>query len=147
MKTSEFFFVSVSSKSKAEPNKSAAISNKLAKSLKAMEAIDISSGMIKVAKERAEAESINNISYSETSIFDERFKEESFDVILAFNVLHCIEDIPSLIKRIRSLLKPKGVFISSTACLKEKKSLLRYGLFWLIKVGVVPKMNFMKELS
>jgi 2-polyprenyl-3-methyl-5-hydroxy-6-metoxy-1,4-benzoquinol methylase len=165
MNKSEKFFDSVSSKSKPEPNQTAfkiiesskeflekdnhildfgcgsgAITNKLAKAAKAIEAIDISSGMLEFAKRQAEENSIGNINYIQTSIFDERFKDETFDVILAFNVLHYIEDMPSLIERINSLLKPNGIFISSTACMKEKRSLVRYLVSFLSKIGIVPKM-------
>ena len=146
MNKSEKFFDKVSSKSKPEPNQTAfkiiesskeflekdncildfgcgsgAITNKLSKVVKSVDAIDISSGMLEFAKKDAEKNSIGNINYLQTSIFDERFKDETFDVILAFNVLHYIDDMPRLIERTNTLLKPNGVFISSTACLKEKR--------------------------
>ena len=100
---------------------SGAITNKLSKVVKFVDAIDISSGMLEFAKKEAEKNSIGNINYLQTSIFDQRFKDEAFDVILAFNVLHYIDDMPRLIERTNTLLKPNGVFISSTACLKEKR--------------------------
>ena len=165
MNKSKKFFDRVSSKSKPEPNQAAfkiiesskeflekgnyildfgcgsgAITNKLAKAVKGIEAIDISSGMLDFAKRQAEENSISNINYTQTSIFHERFKDETFDVILAFNVLHYIDDIQSLIERINILLKPNGVFISSTACMKEKRSLVRYLLSFLSNIGIVPKM-------
>ncbi len=170
MNKAEKFFDKVSSKSKPEPNQTAskiielskeflekdnylldfgcgsgAITNKLAKITKSIEAIDISQGMLEFAQRQAEENSIENINYLQTSIFDERFKDESFDVILAFNVLHYIEDMPHLIERINSLLKPNGIFISSTACLKEKRSLLKYLVFVLTKLGIMPKTNFYKK--
>ncbi len=83
----------------------------------------------------------------QTSIFDERFKDETFDAILAFNVLHYIEDMPSLIERINRLLKSNGTFISSTACLKEKRSLMRYLVLLLPKLGIMPKINFHKKIE
>lgn len=146
MNKSEKFFDKVSSKSKPESNQTAfkiiesskeflekdnclldfgcgpgAITNKLSKVVKFVDAIDISSGMLEFAKKEAEKNSIGNINYLQTSIFDQRFKDEAFDVILAFNVLHYIDDMPRLIERTNTLLKPNGVFISSTACLKEKR--------------------------
>ncbi len=170
MNKSEKFFDRVSSKSKSEPNHTAskviesskeflendkylldfgcgsgAITNKLAQVSKSIDAIDISAGMIEFAKRQAEENSIENINYLQTSIFDERFKDETFDVILAFNVLHYIDDMPSLIQRINSLLKPNGIFISSTACLKEKRSFLSYLLLLLAKLGIMPKTNFFKK--
>jgi 2-polyprenyl-3-methyl-5-hydroxy-6-metoxy-1,4-benzoquinol methylase len=101
--------------------------------------------MLAFAKRQAEEHSIGNINYMQTSIFDEHFKEETFDAILAFNVLHYIEDMPSLIERINGLLKPNGIFISSTACLKEKRSLIRYLVLTLSKLGIMPKTKFYKK--
>ena len=102
MYKSEKFFDRVSSKSKPEPNKTAskiielskeflekdkyvldfgcgsgAITNKLAKEVKAIEAIDISSGMLGFAKKQAEENAITNISYRQVSIFDKGFKNET----------------------------------------------------------------------
>ena len=172
MNLSEKFWDKVSSKSKPEPNKiaskviesskeflekdkyildfgcgSGAITNKLAKEVKAIEAIDISSGMLEFAQNQAKENAITNINYKQVSIFDEYFKEETFDVISAFNVLHYIEDMSSLIERINSLLKSNGIFISSTACLKAKKSLIRFAVSLLSKIGIVPKMIFYKKIE
>jgi len=172
MNKSEKFFDRVSSKSKPEPNKTAfkiiesskeflekdnyildfgcgsgAITNKLAQVVKTIEAIDISSGMLGFAKKQAEENAITNISYRQVSIFDEGFKDNTFDVILAFNVLHYIEDMPSHVERINSLLKLNGLFISSTACMKEKRSLVRYLVSFLSKIGIVPKMHSYKKIE
>ena len=71
-------------------------------------------------------------------------KKESFNVILAFNILHYIEDIPEVMLRINDLLKPGGLFISATACLGERKTFLSMMMFFLTKIGVVPRMNFFR---
>ena len=125
---------------------SGAITNKLTKEAKAIDAIDISSGMLEFAKRQAEENSIGK-NYIQISIFAERFKDETFDVILAFNVLHYIEDMPNHVVRINSLLKPNGIFISSTACMKEKRSLIRYLVSFLSKTGLVPKMISYKKVE
>ncbi len=170
MNKSEKFFDKVSSKSKPEPNQSAiaiikssneflekgniildfgcgsgSITNKIATKVKSIDAIDISAGMLEFAKRQADENSIVNISYIQTSIFDPRFKDETFDAILAFNVLHYIEDMPSHISRINSLLKPGGIFISSTVCLKEKRSFMRYLVLILMKSGIMPKTKFYRK--
>lgn len=170
MNKSERFFDKVSSKSKPEPDITAskiidssmeyfekgnyvldfgcgsgAITNRIAKEVRAIDAIDISSGMLDFAKEQAEKSSISNINYIQSSIFDERFDNNKYDAILAFNVLHYIDDMPKLINRINTLLQPNGVFISSTACLKERRSLIGYLVLLLGKIGVMPKMHFYKR--
>ena len=170
MNKSEKFFDKVSSKSKPEPTQTAskiiesskeflekgnyvldfgcgsgAITNKLSKVAKSIDAIDISSGMLEFAKKQAEKDSIANINYIQASIFDERLKDKKYDAILAFNVLHYIEDVPKLIERINTLLKPNGIFVSSTACLKEKRSFVSYLVLLLTKIGMMPKIFFYKK--
>jgi 2-polyprenyl-3-methyl-5-hydroxy-6-metoxy-1,4-benzoquinol methylase len=103
--------------------------------------------MLEFVKRQAKDNSIENINYIKTSIFDQRFKDEKFDAILAFNVLHYIEDMPSFIKKIHGLLKPNGIFISSTACLIEKRSFLRYLVLFPAKLGIMPKTNFYKGIE
>ena len=50
--------------------------NKLSKYVRKIDAIDISKGMIRVAKKQAEDNSISTIKYTQTSIFDERLEEK-----------------------------------------------------------------------
>jgi 2-polyprenyl-3-methyl-5-hydroxy-6-metoxy-1,4-benzoquinol methylase len=111
--------------------------------VKEIQAIDISSGMIEVAKRRMKKLPIKNIYFIQTTLFDEQFKSESFDVITAFNILHLLEDPKIAIHRINELLKPGGIFISSTAFLGEK-SLFRFIFYLISKIGMVPHLKLLK---
>ena len=117
-----------------------ALTNALAASVMHIQAIDTSPGMIEVAKAQAAQCNIKNVDYVHSDLFDERLSIGSFDVVLAFNVLHYIEDMPTLLARIHALLKPGGLFISSTACLGEKFTLLGALVFALAGIGLIPKM-------
>ena len=44
--------------------------------------------MIGLAKKKAAMSAVENVNFVQTDIFDKRYKKESFDVILAFNMLH-----------------------------------------------------------
>ncbi|CAM2066678.1 Class I SAM-dependent methyltransferase [Sulfidibacter corallicola] len=96
----------------------------LASQAKEIHAIDISSKMIKIAKNKATVCKVKNVNFTQTDIFDKKFKNQTFDVILAFNMLHTVPNPQSVMQRIHELLKPDGLFISATPCLQEKKSLL-----------------------
>jgi SAM-dependent methyltransferase len=76
-------------------------------------AIDISSKMIDIARSKSSQRKIQNINYTYTSIFDERFEGDSFDVIIVYNVLHLLEDSQEVIQRINDLLKPDGYIIAA----------------------------------
>jgi len=120
------------------------ITNKIAKNIKEIHAIDISSKMIDVAKRKADERDIQNINYAQLTIFDDRYKNESFNVILAFNILHLLEDAQKVMQRINELLKPEGLFISATACMGEKKSFIGFLLFLLNKMRIIPHTKFLK---
>ena len=121
------------------------ITNEIARYVGIIDGVDHSSNMLAYARSHAKERSINNVNYLQASTLDKHFKEESIDIVFAFNVLHYVEDIKGLMAQINKVLKPDGLFISSTVCFKEKKSLLSHLLFLLGKSGLIPKMKFFKR--
>lgn len=120
----------------------------IADNVKKIHGIDISLKMIDAAKRKADERKIENIHFAQSTIFDERYKRETFDVILAFNILHFFKDTQKVMARINELLKPKGLLVSVTPCLREKKSLINILIFLLVllqtKMGIVPYIRFFK---
>lgn len=96
---------------------------KLAAAVRAIHGIDFSSKMVAGAREAAAARGAVNVSYSKATVFDESLEPGSFDVVLAFNVFHLLEDGPEALRRIGELLKPGGLLISVTPCSGEKGTL------------------------
>jgi 2-polyprenyl-3-methyl-5-hydroxy-6-metoxy-1,4-benzoquinol methylase len=119
-----------------------ALTNALAPSVAHIHAIDTSAGMLEVARAQAAEGNIDNVEYAQRDLFDDRLTDGSFDVVLAFNVLHYIDEMPALMARVHALLKPGGLFISSTACIGEKFTLLGALVFVVTGIGLVPKMRF-----
>ena len=120
------------------------ITSKLAKSVKEIHGIDISPKMIEVAKRKADEHSFENIIYTQSTIFDDVLKEESFDVVVAYSLLHLLEDLQKSVERINNLLKPGGLFISDTVCMGEKKSALGFFLLLLSKIRLIPQVKKLK---
>ena len=120
------------------------ITNKIADNVKEIHGIDISSKMIAVAKRKAAERKIQNATYTQSTIFNDGYKKESFNVILAFNILHLVEDSQKVMHRINELLKPGGLFISATSCMREKKTFIGILLFLLSKIRVIPHTKFFK---
>jgi 2-polyprenyl-3-methyl-5-hydroxy-6-metoxy-1,4-benzoquinol methylase len=108
--------------------------------VKAIQGIDFSARMIAAAKRKAAAGHIKNVAFTQATIFDEQLKSEAFDVVLAWGILHLVEDRPRVLARIDELLKPGGLLISATECLGEKKSAITSLLSFLMKIGVFPAM-------
>lgn len=88
--------------------------------VKKIDAIDISSKMLENARLKAQERDIKNIEFIHADIYDKRFDENSYDIIIAIGILHLLIDNHQTVDRIYELLKPGGLFISSTPCLAEK---------------------------
>ncbi|WP_136808249.1 class I SAM-dependent methyltransferase [Desulfosediminicola flagellatus] len=110
--------------------------------VKEIHAIDISSKMIEIAKEKAAVSKIENVRFEQSDIFDKKYSDESYDVILAFNMLHTVTSPRDVMQRINELLKPEGIFISVTPCLRQKMSFLVNLQIQLVRVlckfGLIP---------
>jgi ubiquinone/menaquinone biosynthesis C-methylase UbiE len=104
--------------------------------------LDISTEMINLAIKKKDALNIPNISFSQGTIFSKEFEPASFDKIVSFAVIHLLEDKEEAARRIHELLKPGGLFISVTACFKDKmafKNKLEFLSFLMMKkIGLVP---------
>jgi len=104
--------------------------------------IDISSEMIRIAKDKLAASEVDNVNFEKADIFDSKYQNESFDVILAFNMLHTVPNPQSVVQRVNDLLKHDGLFISITPCLGQKMSFLVnlqiQFVRVLCKLGVIP---------
>lgn len=89
-------------------------------------AVDISEKMIEIAKAKADEAGISNIDF-EAAEFDElAVPNDSVDVVLALSFLHLVEDKQAVIGRIHRMLKPGGLFVSSTACLGDSMAWIKY---------------------
>jgi ubiquinone/menaquinone biosynthesis C-methylase UbiE len=103
----------------------------LAPCVKRITASDISSRMIEIAREKAAAEKVENVRFDRGTLFDEGLEKRSFDIVMGFNLLHLLEDLPDAVRRINELLKPGGLFISKTVCLGERSRV------WAVLVAVM----------
>lgn len=84
-----------------------------------IEAIDISPEMISVARGKAEADSRDNVTFRVSDGYSLPFDVGSFDVVLAFNVLHLVDKPKQLLGEAHRLLKPGGLLASATDCYAE----------------------------
>ena len=94
--------------------------------VKHIRAVDISSGMLAIAAHKAEAAHIDNITFERSTIDDLEVADGSVDAVLALSLLHLLEDRDVAITRVYKMLKPGGVFVTSTACLGETMGWFRY---------------------
>ncbi|WP_286235613.1 class I SAM-dependent methyltransferase [Thalassotalea sediminis] len=82
-----------------------------------VEAIDISQKMIDIGRSRAEKAGVNNLTFTLGTLEDFNAKPASLDAVLGLNVIHLVPNRTALIAEVARILKPGGVFVSSTGCL------------------------------
>lgn len=87
-------------------------------------ATDLSDAMIEIARERAAEAGVNNVHFAACDVADLDEPDASFDAVLALNVLHLVPDRQAAMRLSHDLLKPEGVFVTSTACLGDGMAFL-----------------------
>jgi len=92
----------------------------LADLVKHIHGLDFSAEMISEAVKKKNKVNVKNVSFSQGTIFNDELEKTSFDKITAYAIIHLMEDSEKVIQRIHELLKPGGLFISTTACLKDR---------------------------
>ena len=96
-----------------------------ASSVKHIYATDISAKMIEIAKRKAALEKISNVTFEQTSFEDITPKDSSFDVVLGLSILHLLDNKEAAIAKVYRMLKPGGVFVTSTACIADTMRLFK----------------------
>ncbi len=100
--------------------------------------IDTSPKMIAIATEKASERSADNVTFSPTDLFDRSLDGHGYTVVLAFNVLHLVEDVSAVLGRINRLLPTGALLISQTPCLGERGPLFRWLVGFAQKVKIAP---------
>lgn len=104
----------------------------------------------RIKKEKNEVMNKNNIEFKAEDGYNLPYKNNEFDVILLFNVLHMIKDPKRQLKEIHRLLKKDGYLITATDCYGDsisiKEKLITKFKILLNKIGLIPYLsNYKKE--
>ncbi len=87
-------------------------------------ATDVSAGMIAIAQEKLLAQSVPNLSFALGDADGPMAAPCTFDVVLAFNLLHLVADLDQTLAHAVQALKPGGLLITKTPCIAEMNPLV-----------------------
>ena len=112
-------------------------------------ATDISERMLEIARGKAEAAKIDNVTFECAAIDTFTAPDETYDVIMGHSILHLLADKEAVIAKVRRMLKPGGVFVSSTVVLGERMKWFKLigplghalGLIPLVKVFTAKELE------
>jgi ubiquinone/menaquinone biosynthesis C-methylase UbiE len=122
---------------------------RLAGNAQEVHGLDISAEMIRIANGKRDAAGADNVHFH-VGAFDQgftRFGDGSLDGLLAYSILHLVDDHRAALAQIFRLLKPGGYFVSSTVCLGG--SWVPYRLIlWVMRLfGKAPLVTIMKATT
>ena len=98
----------------------------LAPGVSQMLSTDVSDEMIAIAREKLAAHPLANLRFAVADADAPFSAEGAFDVALAFNLLHLVDDLPEALKAMFSAVKPGGLFISKTPCIGLMNPLIHW---------------------
>jgi SAM-dependent methyltransferase len=95
--------------------------------VKQVHAYDVSDKMLDIARSRAKEAGVTNATFERADIIDLDLPPSRFDVVMAHSILHLLKPRhrDAVLAKVLRVLKPNGVFVSSTVCIGEFKGLVR----------------------
>ncbi len=84
-----------------------------------IQAIDISSKMIEIAQGKADAKNVKNVTFEQSTIDEFSVSDQTFDAVLGLSILHLLDNKEEVIAKVHKMLKPGGIFVTSTACIGD----------------------------
>jgi ubiquinone/menaquinone biosynthesis C-methylase UbiE len=111
-----------------------------------IDAIDISENMLEIGRRRASESNIENITFTRGTLTEFNADTASLDAVLGLNVIHLLPDRHAVITEVARILKPGGIFVSSTGCLGNSylrfiKLIIPLGKF----LGLMPDVFVLTE--
>lgn len=67
-------------------------------------------------------EHIDNVTFEQATIEDLNLSDQSLDAVLGLSILNLLKDKEAAIAQVYQMLKPGGIFVSSTACIGNTMS-------------------------
>ena len=106
-----------------------------------MLATDVSPGMIAIARERLAAQPVPQLGFALADADAPGQGQGAYDVVLAFSLLHLVEDLDHALQLLVQALRPGGLLISKTPCLSEMNPLItRLALPLMQAIGKAPQV-------
>lgn len=117
--------------------------------VKHIQAIDISSKMIDIAQGKADEKNIENVTFKCSTIDEFSVPDETLDAVLGLSILHLLDNKEAFIARVHRMLKPGGVFVTSTACIGDNMKFFKliapigkfFGFMPLVKVFTTKELE------
>ncbi len=117
--------------------------------VKHIHAIDISSKMIEIAQGKANVEKVENVTFEQSTIEELSVSDQTLDAVLGLSILHLLDNKEEVIAKVHKMLKPGGIFVTSTACIGDTMKFFKviapigkfFGFMPLVKVFITQELE------
>ena len=111
-----------------------------------IDAIDISENMLEIGRSKAKAAGVDNVTFTRGTLIDFGAEAASVDAVLGLNILHLLPDRQATIAEAARILKPGGIFVTSTVCLGASPlRLIKFVAPVAKLLGLMPDVYVMTE--
>jgi ubiquinone/menaquinone biosynthesis C-methylase UbiE len=107
-----------------------------------IQALDVSSAMLKIAREKAQDQGVENVTFEHRDVVAMPLEENSQDMVVALSVLHLLPHKRAVLDKLYEALIPGGVLVSNTFCLASEPWWLRGAVKCLTAIGLLPRINY-----
>lgn len=108
--------------------------------VKEIDAIDISSEMIAIAREKAKSQDVDNVNFHVTTLENWQAEPASYDMVMAHSILHLVDNPKDTLVRLADLLKPGGNLVTSTVCMNDLNPLIFWGFRIASTTSLIPRI-------
>lgn len=108
-------------------------------------ATDLSPRMIEIARAKPETATLPQLEFHVADAGSAG--GDGVDAVLAFSLLHLVEDLPATLAGLRDRLVPGGLLISKTVCLADLGLWLRVVVPAMRLAGMAPRVTFLTRAA
>ena len=119
---------------------------KLAASCAHITASDVSAKMTNYARSKRRQMTVKNARFVHADA-NRVLNDAPFDRIMAFSLLHLVSDVPEVLGVIHDQLKPGGLFVSKTVCLKERHLAITLMIRVFKALRIVPDIQLISQIE
>lgn len=103
---------------------------------------DTSDEMLSVARKKCKRRRLDNVSFERRNIFHLEDADDTYDVVIAGNVLHLLIEPENAVREMCRVVKPRGMLLLPTFVLKDKNSLSENLIEIYKKLGFSPSSDY-----
>lgn len=119
---------------------------RLAEKVAHVTATDISSAMIEIARSKLTSTAPRNVEFRQADAA-ELIAPQAYDAVFATSLLHLVDDVDLVLRNAFEQIKPGGLLITKTVCLKHTNAFIQAIVPAMTWFGLAPKVLALSQVD